>query len=418
MALVACVGEAAALHPGRELLPVRVQDLLLLLAHGPAQQVGAAQGVPGQLLGDGHDLLLVDDQVVGLAQDRLERLLQLGVDGLDLLPAVLAVGVVDVGVGRHRARPVQGQHGRDVAERRGRHQLEQAAHRAAVELEHAEGVAAGQQVVGRLVLQRQLGQVDLDAPVGDDVLDRVREHGEVAQPEEVHLQQAHVLALHEREAGDDGPVVLAAVDGQHVGQRLRRQDHPGGVHAGAAGQALDAARGVQDPLDLGVFLVQGAQLAGLAVPVVGRVEDARQRDLLAHDRGREQLGDPVADRVRVAQHPAGVLDRRLGLDGAEGEDLADPVVAVLLGDVPDHVAPAAFVEVQVDVRHGDALGVQEPLEDQRVLDRVQVGDAQHVGHHRAGGRAAARAKPDLAGPRVAGRCRPRPGSRPGSPSSR
>ncbi len=110
--------------------------------------------------------------------------------------------------------------------------------------------------------------------------------------------------------------------------------------------------------------------------------------------GRERLGDPVAERVGEAEHAGRVLDRRLGLDRAVGDDLRDPVVAVLLGDVPDDVAPPALVEVDVDVGHGDALGVQEPLEHQPVHDRVQVGDAQRVGNDRPARRAAARPDPD------------------------
>ena len=47
---------------------LRVEDLLLLLAHGPAHVVGLAQGEAGHLLGDRHHLLLVDDQAVSGAR--------------------------------------------------------------------------------------------------------------------------------------------------------------------------------------------------------------------------------------------------------------------------------------------------------------------------------------------------------------
>ena len=43
------------------------------LAHRPAQQIGAAEAVPRQNLGDLHDLLLVDHDPVGLFQDPLDR---------------------------------------------------------------------------------------------------------------------------------------------------------------------------------------------------------------------------------------------------------------------------------------------------------------------------------------------------------
>ena len=125
-------------------------------------------------------------------------------------------------------------------------------------------------------------------------------------------------------------------------------------------------RGVDDLLDLGVGLVQRAELAALVVALVVRVEDLGERDVLAHHRRRHHLGDLLAHRERVAEHPGGVLDRLLGLDRAVGDDLRDPVVAVLLADVADDLAAPALVEVDVEVGHRDAVGVEEPLEDQPV----------------------------------------------------
>ena len=147
-------------------------------------------------------------------------------------------------------------------------------------------------------------------------------------------------------------------------------------------------------LDVVVGVVERPELAALAVPLVLGVEDLLERDVLAHHRGRHRLGDPVAHRERVAEDPRGVLDRLLGLDGAVGDDHRDPVVAVLVGDVADHLAAPALVEVDVEVGHRDAVGVEEPLEDQAVLERVEVGDPHRVGDHRAGTGATAGADPD------------------------
>jgi hypothetical protein len=74
---------------------------------------------------------------------------------------------------------------------------------------------------------------------------------------------------------------------------------------------------------------------------------------------------------------------------------------VLARDVLDHLAAARFAEVDVDVGGADALLVQEALEDQLVLDRIDVGDAQAVGDEAAGGRSAAGADRDLPLARVA-----------------
>ena len=392
------VGEAVGLHPVPERDVLLVEDLLLLLAHRAAQQVGGAERVAGELLRDRHDLLLVHDQPVGVAQDLLERLGQLGVDRHDRLAAGLAVGVVVVGVGAHRARPVEREHRRDGLEAVRLHRAEQGPHRAAVELEHPERVAARQQRVGRGVGRHDVELLEHDglAAVVADVLEAVVEHREVAQPQEVHLQQAERLAGTHVELGDDRAVLLAALDRDDVEQRLAAQDDAGRVDAPLALEALEPERGVDDGLGVGVGVVQRPELARLGVALVGRVEDALERDVLAHDRRRHRLGDLVAGRERVAEHAGGVLDGLLGLDRAVGDDLRDPLLAVLLGGVADHVAAPALVEVEVDVGHRDALGVEEALEQQLVLDRVELGDLERVRDERAGGRPAPRADPDAA----------------------
>ena len=75
-----------------------------------------------------------------------------------------------------------------------------------------------------------------------------------------------------------------------------------------------------------------------------------------------------------------VADRRLGAQRPEGDDLRHPVVAVLAGDVLDHLVAARVGEVDVDVRHRHAVGVQEALEREPIGDRVDRRDAQRVGH--------------------------------------
>ena len=68
------------------------------------------------------------------------------------------------------------------------------------------------------------------------------------------------------------------------------------------------------------------------------------------------------------------------------------VRAVLAGHVVDYLLPALVAEVDVQIGHAHAFGVQKPLEEQAVFQRVQHGDAQRIGHDAA--RAAAAAGPD------------------------
>ena len=84
-----------------------------------------------------------------------------------------------------------------------------------------------------------------------------------------------------------------------------------------------------------------------------------------------------------------VFDGTFGEHRAEGDDTRHVVLAV--GVLNVFVGEVQVLEVHVDIRHGDAVRIEEALEQQVVLQRIQVGDPETVGHHTAGGRTAARA---------------------------
>ena len=72
----------------------------------------------------------------------------------------------------------------------------------------------------------------------------------------------------------------------------------------------------------------------------------------------------------------------------EGDDLGDPVAPVLLGHVADDLVAAVVHEVDVDVRLRVAVEVEEPVEDQAIPDRIDIGEADRVVDQRSAGRAA------------------------------
>ena len=95
--------------------------------------------------------------------------------------------------------------------------------------------------------------------------------------------------------------------------------------------------------------------------------------------------------VRHLQHAADVAQHAARLQRAEGDDLRDPVAAVLVLHVADHLVAPVLAEVDVEVRHRHALGIEEALEQQAEADRIEIGDGQRIGDQRAGAGAAARA---------------------------
>ena len=215
-----------------------------------------------------------------------------------------------------------------------------------------------------------------------DLVERVLDERERAQPEEVHLQEADALDLLHRPLRDDF-VLLALVERDELGQRPRRDHDAGGVHRGVAGHPLEALRDGQQLLDPLVLLLHLLEDRALD-----------QRLLERHvERRRDRLRDAVGVGVRNVHHPGDVAHDRARLHRPERDDLRDVLAAVLVRDVLDHFAAPPLAEVDVDVGQRHALGVEEALEDQVVLDRIDVGDPQAVGDEAAGGRAAARARP-------------------------
>jgi hypothetical protein len=109
-----------------------------------------------------------------------------------------------------------------------------------------------------------------------------------------------------------------------------------------------------------------------------------QARVAAHDQRGIHLAEAIPIGVREPEHARRVLDRLLTLDRAVRDDLRDPVLPVFPLHVTDHVTAPALVEVDVDVGHRDAFGVEEALEHQVVAERVELGDAERVGHDRPG----------------------------------
>ena len=76
--------------------------------------------------------------------------------------------------------------------------------------------------------------------------------------------------------------------------------------------------------------------------------------------------------------PRHVLNHLLCLQGAECANLNDPVGAILLADILDDLVPAAFAEVDIEVRGADALRVEEPFKEKVVFKRVDMRDSYKI----------------------------------------
>ncbi|MNK26768.1 hypothetical protein D3C87_451090 [compost metagenome] len=353
----------------------------LFLAHGAAQQVGAAQRIAPDDLGDQHHLFLVDDDPVGA----LQRAFQVRVEVVHCGAAVLAVDEVVDHARFQRPRAVQGQHGDDVFEGVGPQLLQQFLHAARFELEHGGGVGVAQNLVGGRIVQGQRHDVEVALAVVElaHVTHRPVQDGQVAQAQEVELHQAGGLDVVLVELRDRAVLLpRLAIQRTEVGELAGRDQHTARVHADVAGQAFERLCQVDQRAHF-LFLLVAVLEGGLVL------QGAFQRPGI-HRIERDQLGQAIAEHVGHVQHPACIAHHGLGAERAEGGDLAHGGAAVLFLDVVDDPFAVVLAEVDIEVGHGDPLGIQEALEQQVIADRVQVGNAQRIGHERTGARPAPR----------------------------
>ena len=304
----------------------------------------------------------------------------------DLLLAVLALDEIVHHAAFERAGAVQGHQGDDVLEPAGPELHQDLAHARGFELEHAGGVPAAQQGIGLVVgilgkgaVGRSLGllgqgrgqvqvlQVEPDVPLGQKLEDVVDE-GQGLEAQEVELDQPDLFHALHVELGDHRPGILAvrargdAVQGQAVHQGPVADDHAGGMGGGVTGQGLQGPGHFDQP---GQAPVLPHGLPETRLLVQGFLEG--DLEPVGH-----QLGDAVHFPVRQTQGAPHVPDHRPGLHLAEGDDLGHEILAAVPpGDIPDHLLPAVGAEIHVDIRHGDALDVQEPFEQQLVGQGVQ-----------------------------------------------
>src|SRR5205085_8947422 len=68
---------------------------------------------------------------------------------------------------------------------------------------------------------------------------------------------------------------------------------------------------------------------------------------------------------------------------------------------PDDLSSPVHAEINIDIGHRDAFGIQESLKKQFMLKRIDIGNAQRVRHNRSSCRPAARADGNISLPCIA-----------------
>src|SRR4029078_3852076 len=143
-------------------------------------------------------------------------------------------------------------------------------------------------------------------------------------------------------------------------------------------EAFELLRDVESPLDHRLTVAFSLQ-PRLAFDRL--LQRKRGRGILRH-----QLAEFVDLSIRHLQYAADVTKNTACLQRAEGDDLRHLVTPIALLDIADHLVPAVLAEVDVEIRHRNALGIEKPLEQQTEPDRIQIRDRECVGNQRPGAR--------------------------------
>src|SRR5690606_25132553 len=133
-----------------------------------------------------------------------------------------------------------------------------------------------------------------------------------------------------------------------------------------AREALELHGKVDEPLHLTVVFILSPEL-------VHAVERARQGPWIRWVVWYH-LAQPVDVTVAHLEDTAGVAQHCTGLQLAECDDLGDLIVPVALLHIADHLAAPRLAEIDVEVRHRNALRIEKSLEQQTQSYRIEVGD--------------------------------------------
>ena len=103
---------------------------------------------------------------------------------------------------------------------------------------------------------------------------------------------------------------------------------------------------------------------------------------------RNEGGDLIHLPIRHAQHAPHIAHRGLGLQLAEGDDLRDAIFAIFAPDIGNHFVAPVLAEINIEIRHGNAFGVEEAFKQQAEADGIKVRDQQRPGSDRTRARTA------------------------------
>ena len=105
---------------------------------------------------------------------------------------------------------------------------------------------------------------------------------------------------------------------------------------------------------------------------------------------RDQLGQLIDLSQRQFEDAADIAQDTACQKRTEGDDLRHPVLAIAPAHIGDDLIAPVLAEIDVEIGHRHALGIEKALEQQAETQGIEIGNGQGIGHKRASTGAAAR----------------------------
>ena len=226
--------------------------------HRPSEGVRARRGEPGDLDRDPHHLLLVEDHPETVPEHRLEARMKV-VDRLEaLLPPEVGMDRVALDGPRADDRHLDHQVVQALRARLG----ERLHLGPALDLEDADGVGRLEHLEDLRNLLRQPVEVEAQAAVVLDQLDRLVDRGQHPEAQQVQLDQLQRLDVALVVLGHDAAGHRRSLQRGDIDQRCGGDQHPAGVDRQVAGKAVDPGAELEPALPVGEVLGRAAAWLG------------------------------------------------------------------------------------------------------------------------------------------------------------
>ena len=366
-----------------------VNDSLLLLTHSLTQGIRLTSGKACQQTAQQHHLLLINGNTIRILQVFLHHRNIVCNLFLSILTSDERRNII------HWARSVEGVHGYKVLKDRWFQLLQVLLHTCRFKLERTYRKTFLIELICQFVVNGYMIQVYIYAMRLLDNAAGLLQLGEGLQTQEVHLNQTRTLdnmavvlcdsRLTVWEVG-----VISCRDRHMIRNRVTTDDKAAGMNTCSSNLSFQLL-GIFDGV---CFAEIGRELSHLQLRRTG--DSILQVHLHAI---RQTVGDCLTKGITPIQrqilHTGHILDTVLSGHCAVGDNMGTVLVSVLIHYPLQHLASSIVLEVGIDIRQRDTVGVQETLEQQVVFQRIQLGDSQAISYHTTSGRATSWSYPHI-----------------------